>query len=256
MTSSNTWHESVPDSVEFGSGKKRNLEALSQQSRFRTSGLALMTDLGEYGFGYKNSWMGVPIIRLPEDLVLQQEVVWNEKPDLIIEIGVARGGGLIFNASLQEMCGITPNVLGVDNKFFDHTLDAIAENRFSQNINLVEGDSNNLEVVSKVEIFTSESSKTLLILDSDHSSKHVLGELRNYIPILPINSVIMVCDTLIDEYPEGTYANRTWSDGKGPLDAIAIFRKENNSVEPFMEIESRALILSEIRDGLLRKVSK
>ena len=256
MTSNNTWHESVPDSMEFESDKKRNLEALSKESRFRTSGLDLMTELGEYGFGYKNSWMGVPIIRLPEDLIFQQEVVWNEKPDLIIEIGVARGGGLIFNASLQEMCGITPNVLGVDNKFFDHTLIAVANNRFNRNINLIEGDSNSQEVVSKVKSFTSESSKALLILDSDHSSKHVLEELRNYIPILPINSAIMVCDTLIDEYPEGTYANRTWSDGKGPLDAIANFRKENNSVQPFMEIESKSLILSEIRNGLLRKISK
>jgi cephalosporin hydroxylase len=256
MTSNNTWHESVPGSVEFESDKKRNLEALSKESRFRATGLELMTQLSEYGFGYKNSWMGVPIIRLPEDLILQQEVVWNEKPDLIIEIGVARGGGLIFNASLQEMCGITPNVLGVDNKFFDHTLAAIASNRFYQNINLIEGDSNSLEVVSRVQSVASECSKALLILDSDHSSKHVLEELRNYIPILPVNSVIMVCDTLIDEYPKGTYANRTWSDGKGPLDAIAIFRKENNSVLPFMEIESKALILSEIRDGLLRKISK
>jgi hypothetical protein len=65
----------------------------------------------------------------------------------------------------------------------------------------------------------------------------------------------MVCDTLIDEYPEGTYENRTWSDGKGPLDAIKIFSTESKTVEPFMEMESRALVLSEIRDGLLRKVS-
>jgi cephalosporin hydroxylase len=256
MTSENTWHESVPGSVEFETDKEKKLLALSKESRFRTSGLGLMTELGEFGFGYKNSWMGVPIIRLPEDLILQQEVVWNEKPDLIIEIGVARGGGLIFNASLQEMCGVTPNVLGVDNKFFEHTLAAIANNRFSQAINLIEGDSISPEVVSKVQSFISEKSKTLLILDSDHSSKHVLEELRNYIPILPVNSIIMVCDTLIDEYPEGTYANRTWSDGKGPLDAIAIFRKDNNSVQPFMEVETRALILSEIRDGLLRKISK
>jgi cephalosporin hydroxylase len=255
MTSNNTWHESVPGSEEFESEKKRNLETLSKESRFRKLGLDLMSELGEYGFGYKNSWMGVPIIRLPEDLILQQEVVWNEKPDLIIEIGVARGGGLIFNASLQEMCGITPNVIGVDNKFFDHTLIAVANNRYKQSIKLIEGDSNSQEAVSKVQRLASESTKALLILDSDHSSKHVLEELRNYVPILPVNSVIMVCDTLIDEYPGGTYANRSWSDGKGPLDAITNFKKENNSIQAFMQIESRSLILSEIRDGLLRKIS-
>ena len=65
----------------------------------------------------------------------------------------------------------------------------------------------------------------------------------------------MVCDTLIDEYPEGTYPDRTWSDGKGPLEAIKVFSGENHTVEPFMRNETRALVLSEIRDGLLRKVA-
>jgi cephalosporin hydroxylase len=255
MTQGNYWHESVPGASEFEEIKKKNLDLMAKELNYRASGLKLLRDVGEYGFGYKNTWMGIPIIRLPEDLILQQEIVWSEKPDLIIEIGIARGGGLVYNASLQETCGILPNVIGIDNKIFDHTYASIASNRFSQSIRLIEGDSISAQVTSNIRNIVSTSKKTLLILDSDHSSKHVLNELRSYVPLLPILSIIMVCDTLIDEYPEGTYPNRTWSDGKGPLDAILKFRTENQSVQPFMEIESRALVLSEIRDGLLRKVS-
>jgi cephalosporin hydroxylase len=255
MITGNSWHDSVPDASEFEKEKKQNLEVMAKDSIHRISGLNLLKDVSEYGFGHKNTWMGIPIIRLPEDLVLQQEIVWSEKPDLIIEIGVARGGGLVYNASLQETCGIQPNVVGVDNKIYEHTHAAIANNRFSESIRLIEGDSVSAEVTSKIKSIVATSAKTLLILDSDHSSKHVLNELRSYVPLLPKLSVIMVCDTLIDEYPEGTYPDRTWSNGKGPLDAINIFRTESKSVEPFMKNETRALILSEIRDGLLRKVS-
>jgi cephalosporin hydroxylase len=255
MTTRNSWHESVPDGSEFDLEKRTNLEIMAKDLKHRETGLNLLSDVSEYGFGHKNTWMGVPIIRLPEDLILQQEIIWSEKPDLIIEIGIARGGGLVYNASLQEICGVEPNVVGVDNKIFKHTHTAIANNRFNPCIKLVEGDSISREVTSTIQKIVSSSKKTLLILDSDHSSDHVLNELRCYVPLLPIYSIIMVCDTLIDEYPEGTYVNRTWSDGKGPLDAIMRFRAESNTVEPFMENESRALILSEIRDGLLKKVS-
>jgi cephalosporin hydroxylase len=251
----NSWHDSVPNGQEFELEKRANLEKMAKNSDFRTSGLSLLKEVSDLGFGHKNTWMGTPIIRLPEDLMLQQEIVWREKPDLIIEIGVARGGGLLFNACLQEMSGINPNVIGVDNKIYEHTHAAIEANRLNQSIELIEGDSVSSEVLSKVRVVAAKSLKTLLILDSDHSAKHVLNELRGYVPLLPLNSIIMVCDTLIDEYPAGTYPDRTWSDGKGPLEAIKVFSAENQTVEPFMRNETRALVLSEIRDGLLRKVA-
>lgn len=251
----NSWHDSVPNAQEFELEKSANLEKMAKNSDFRTSGLGLLKEVSDLGFGHKNTWMGTPIIRLPEDLILQQEIIWREKPDLILEIGVARGGGLLYNACLQEMSGIVPNVVGVDNKIYEHTLAAIKENRFNQSIELIEGDSVSSEVLSKVEAIAAKSLKTLLILDSDHSARHVLNELRGYVPLLPLNSIIMVCDTLIDEYPAGTYPDRTWSDGKGPLEAIKVFSGENHTVEPFMRNETRALVLSEIRDGLLRKVA-
>lgn len=196
----------------------------------------------------------MPIIRLPEDILLQQEIIWKEKPDLVIEVGVARGGGLVLNASLQAMAGIPPRVLGVDNKIFQHTRDSIESNPYSSAITLLEGDSVSQTIVEQVSDFTSGSKKALVVLDSDHSSDHVYKELTSYAPLLSAGSVVIVCDTLIDELPPGTYQNRTWSDGKGPLDAVQKFLNKNDDFEHFMLDETRSLILTEIRDGIIRKI--
>lgn len=254
MASSNSWHSEVPNHEVFASQRVMGTKAMAEHSEFRESGLNLLARTAEFGFGHKNSWMGVPIIRLPEDMLIQQEIIWSEKPDLVIEVGVARGGGLLFNASIQAMTGVTPNVIGVDNKIFPHTKSAIEKGLYADFIQLFEGDSVSDEMIDQVREFTEKSKKSLLVLDSDHSSNHVLSELQRYVPLIPQGSIIIVCDTLIDEYPPGTYLDRSWSDGRGPLDAIKRFLDEHSSVAPFMTEETRALILTEIRDGILKKV--
>lgn len=248
------WHDSVPDGDEFAQQRRHDIAALAKRSASRRAGLEILGKVGDLGFGHKNTWMGVPVIRLPEDILLQQEVIWTEKPDLVIEVGVARGGGLVLNASLQAMSGITPKVLGVDNKIFQHTRDSIESNVYSSAITILEGDSVSSSIVDQVSAFTSSSKKTLLVLDSDHSSDHVYNELMLYSSLLPADSIVIVCDTLIDELPPGTYPNRTWNDGKGPLDAVQRFLANNPDFEPFMSDETRSLILTEIRDGIMRKV--
>jgi cephalosporin hydroxylase len=255
MVENNSWHTEVPNDAAFQEKRQRDVLALAMQSDIRQAGLDLLKHASSFGFGHKNSWMGVPIIRLPEDILLQQEIIWSERPDLIIEVGVARGGGLLLNASLQSMSGVSPNVIGVDNKIFEHTKQAISTSTYSKSITLIEGDSVSEGVIEGVRDFTTKSKKALLVLDSDHSSDHVLEELRRYSPLLPEGSIVIVCDTLIDEYPADTYPDRSWSSGKGPWDAIRRYQEENMSLIPFMNNESRSLILSEIRNGVLIKAT-
>jgi cephalosporin hydroxylase len=188
--------------------------------------------------------------------MLQQELIFLEKPDLIIEIGVARGGGLIFNASMQEICGIKPNVIGIDNKVFPHTVKAVSESKYADSIRIIEGESTSSQILNSVMPLILEASKILLILDSDHSSKHVLAELNLYVPVLPLGSLLIVCDTLIDEQAPGTYPDRTWSNGQGPGHAIKLFMNNSNSLNLYMINETRSLVLSEVRDGFLKKVSE
>lgn len=253
MTSKNSWHNSVPNAEEFDQERASGVRAQAEDTTLRKSGLEILMKASTYGFGYKNKWLGVPIIRLPEDIMVQQEIIWTIKPDLVIEVGVARGGGLILNASLLELAEADVRVVGVDNKIFEHTRVAIANSRFSSGISLIEGDSVSSEVLEQVSRFTRHSKKTLLILDSDHSEDHVFRELSAYAPLLPSGSVIIVCDTLIDELPAKTYRNRSWSNGKGPLAAIKKYLDQNNDLGWYAQDLTRSLILSEIRDGILIK---
>jgi len=254
MNSRNNWHDSVPTGKQFELDRAESFSNLAKSTDFRQKGLQLLNDLNQFGFSHKNSWLGVPIIRLPEDILFQQELIAFEKPDLIIEIGIARGGGLLLNASIQEICGLNPNVIGVDNKVYPHTIKAVFESRYADHIKILEGDSTGMEVLDSLTPTTLSASKILLVLDSDHSSSHVLNELEHYVPILPVGSIIIICDTIIDELPAGTYPNRTWSDGYGPGHGLKLFMEKSNSLIFYKQTEVRSLVLSEIRDGVLKKV--
>jgi cephalosporin hydroxylase len=209
----------------------------------------------KYSLGYHTEWLGIPVIRLAEDLVRQQEIIFRERHDLIIEVGVARGGGLVFSASMQEIASIKPNVIGVDNKIFAHTRSAIADSKYHSAIRLVEADSTSPDAIDLIRksIEVEQAKSCLLILDSDHSTQHVLEELRAYSPLLPEGSTVMVCDTIIDEFPPGTYEDRTWSNGSGPGKAIEVFLEEGGDLVR-VQAGTDDLLLTEMRGGILRKV--
>lgn len=249
----NYWHEDVPNDVQFRREIRADVSRLAKDHETRSEALSLLLRTREYQFSYKNQWLGVPIIRMAEDLAFQQELIFSERPDLVVEIGVARGGGLIFSASMQLLSNLTPNVVGVDNKVFPHTKAALEHSSFQGGIRLIEGDSNEPSTIELVRNYLGNATKALLILDSDHSAAHVYSELVNYVPLLPANSLVMVCDTIIDEFPPGTFEDRSWSDGKGPLEGLTRYRKTNKSLEPAYVDEVRSLLLSEIRDGVFRK---
>lgn len=254
MVESNKWHEAVPNATEFEVARKQNIRALSQGNEIRKTGLSLLVEVSKHGFGHKNKWLGVPIIRLPEDMVFQQELICAERPDLIVEIGIARGGGLVFNASIQSICGIKPNVVGVDNKVFAHTYEAIEKSAFSEFIEIIQGDSVSNETVHEVSLRMAKSERTLLVLDSDHSAEHVLQELEVYSKHLPTGSLVLVCDTLIDELPPSTFRGRSWEHGRGPLTAIRQFLSDRDDFVSDLVAENNSLLLSEIRNGIIRKV--
>jgi cephalosporin hydroxylase len=220
----------------------------------RSEALSLIQSSRQYNYSYHLRWLGVPVIRLAEDLMRQQEIIFDLKPDLIIEIGVARGGGLLFNASMQEILGMEPKVLGVDNRIFPHTLEAIDRSRYAEQISLLEADSDSSSATNFVKDALQGCSAALLILDSDHSSKHVLSELRSYFGLLPIGSVVIVCDTIIDELPPGTFPNRSWENGMGPLHAVEQFLAETPSAAREFSATSD-LLITEIRGGVIKKVS-
>ena len=144
-------------------------------------------------YSYTFSWMGRPVIQLPEDMVRTQELIYELEPDVIVETGVAHGGSLIFYASLCTAMG-KGRIIGVDITIHPHNRKAIAAHRMSPLITLVEGDSVSDEIVSKVQRMIGPDEKVLVILDSCHTRDHVLKELEAYHKLVSPGSYIVATD--------------------------------------------------------------
>lgn len=147
-------------------------------------------------YPYTFSWMGRPIIQLPEDMVRTQEVIYRLKPDLIIEAGVAHGGSLIYYASLCKVLG-KGRVIGVDIEIRSHNRRAIEAHELASYITLIEGDSSSREVVNRVKAHVFEGATILVLLDSNHSKAHVLKELEAYHDLVSPSSYIVATDGLM-----------------------------------------------------------
>ena len=147
-------------------------------------------------YQYTFSWMGRPVIQLPEDMIRIQEVIYNVKPDVIIETGVAHGGSLIFYASLCKAMG-NGRVIGIDIEIRPHNRKAIEAHELSGYITLVEGSSTALETVTKVKSMVSLGEKVLVILDSNHTKQHVADELEAYQELVTPGSYIVATDGIM-----------------------------------------------------------
>ncbi len=145
----------------------------------------------KYGYGF--SWMGRPIIQLPEDIVRMQEVIYAVRPDVIVETGVAHGGSLIFYASLFKAMG-RGRVIGVDIEIRPQNRRAIETHELSSYITLIEGSSVDPAVVEDVRGRIRPDERVMVVLDSDHSKRHVLAELEAYHGLVSDGSYIVATD--------------------------------------------------------------
>lgn len=172
-------------------------------------------------YPYLFSWMGRPIIQLPEDMLAIQELIYQQKPDVIIETGVAHGGSLVFYASLCELVG-RGRVLGIDIEIRPHNRAAIESHEMFRRITLIEGSSTDPSVVAQVGNQIQHRETVLVVLDSNHSKEHVLAELDAYSPLVTSGSYIIATDgvmELVHDVPRGT---PSWTDDN-PKAAAAEF---------------------------------
>jgi cephalosporin hydroxylase len=214
---------------EFESWRKELTEVQANDPEFKSLSAQWLQKSVDLKYTYQFEWLGIPIIQLPADLVTFQEIVWNTKPDLIIECGVARGGSLVFWASIQSLCGITPRVIGVDIDIREHALKAINSSAFAGQIELVESSSTEPETIKKVKELTAGAKKVMVVLDSNHTHDHVLSELMAYSSFVTAGNYFLVLDTVI-EYLR-IDPNRPWGPGESPLSAVHEFLKIDASFE-------------------------
>jgi cephalosporin hydroxylase len=185
----------------------------------------------KYNYSYHFEWLGRPIIQFPQDIVGVQQLLWQVKPDLVIETGIARGGSLIFYASILELiaqCGgaIGSKVLGVDIDIRNHNREAILAHPMSKRIEMIQGSSIDELVVEQVRQKARKAEKVMVCLDSNHTHNHVLRELRNYAPMVSVDSYLVVFDTVVEDLPSNLVKDRAWSAGNNPKTAVFEYIKE------------------------------
>lgn len=241
------------DRLEFEANKREMSLALGQDKQAFQQSLDTLFQLDKYDYAYLWSWMGVPIIQMPADIMATQEVIWNTRPDVIIETGVARGGSMIFMASLLKVIG-KGKIIGVDIDIRAHNRDSIESHELSPLITLIEGGSTSEETLAKVKAEIPAGSSVMVILDSDHSRDHVLAEMRAYAPLVTEGQYIVVADTLLgqsDMSQTPTKRSKIWYPGDEPYAAVQLYLKETDRFETD-EVLNGKLVLSSSPGGYLK----
>lgn len=175
---------------------------------------------------YSFTWMGRPMIQLPEDMLRIQEVIYLVKPDVLIETGIAHGGSLIFYASLFKAMG-KGRVIGVDVEIRPHNRQAIEAHEMHDLITMIEGSSIDSTVVSKVRDHIRHGETGLVILDSNHTRAHVLSELRAYSEFVAVDSCIVACDGIMQDVVGAPRTSPEWTTDN-PQAAVQDFLAERD----------------------------
>lgn len=247
---------------------RQNIKALGQDLDLQALSRIWVREVGPHKWAYNFAWLGRPAIQFPNDAWAMQELIWQIKPDLIIETGIAHGGSLIFYASmlaLLDLCdaiegGVTSfnpavsqrKVLGIDIDIRAHNRAAIEAHPLASRIQMIQGSSIAPEVVEQVRVLASSYQRILVCLDSNHTHEHVLGELEAYAPLVTPGSYCVVFDTLIEDMPPDMFADRPWGVGDNPKTAVWEFLKSHLEFEIDKGIQDK-LLITVAPDGFLRR---
>ena len=204
-------------------------------------------------YSYNFSWMGRPIIQYPQDMVAMQEIIWNVKPDLIIETGIAHGGSLIYYASLLELVG-NGEVLGIDIDIREHNKKEIEKHPMMKRIKMIQGSSIDEDIVRQVGEIANGKKRIIVCLDSNHTHDHVVKELELYSPFVSLNSYIVVFDTIVEDLPEGYFSQkRPWGISNNPKTAVHEFLRKNDQFDIDRSIDKK-LLISVAPEGYLKRI--
>jgi cephalosporin hydroxylase len=199
----------------------RVAHALDSPDAFKAISAAWLRCGWDTKYVYSFTWMGRPIIQLPEDMIRIQEVIWRLRPDVIVETGVAHGGSLVFYASLFAALG-GGHVIGVDIEIRPHNRAAIEAHPMAPYITLVEGNSIDPAIVEIVRTAITPGDTVLVLLDSHHSCAHVAAELDAYAPLVTPGSYIIACDGIMAQVAGAPRSAPDWT-WNNPISAVEAF---------------------------------
>jgi cephalosporin hydroxylase len=254
--------------TEFQKEVENRISAVSSNSELlaSTNSFLLSTIAAQYSYNF--SWLGRPIIQYPQDMVALQEIIWQVKPDLIIETGIAHGGSLIMSASMLAMldyCDAAVNgtlldpksskrrVLGLDIDIRAHNREAIETHPMAHKIDMIQGSSIAPEVIAEVHKRAQGYKRILVCLDSNHTHEHVLAELEAYTSLVTVGSYCCVFDTLIEDMPKELFPDRPWGPGDNPKTAVWEYLKTHPEFEIDKSIQNK-LLITVAPDGYLKRI--
>ena len=246
----------------FKNDCKQNISLQGSDRDFKEASKNWFRQSITHRYSYNFECLGRPIIQYPQDIVLIQEIIYQVKPDLIIETGIAHGGSLILSASqlclLDIMEGVNPKnssraVLGIDIEIRPHNKNSIEKHPLNFKIRMIEGSSISPDIIKSVEDYAQSFKKILLLLDSNHTEDHVLAELNAYSHLVSKDSYCVVYDTCIENLNEGGFPDRPWDVGNNPMTAINKWIPNHPEYKIDYEIDKK-LMISVATSGYLKKI--
>ena len=231
-------------------GASRTVDLYSQDGVELVSALWVKL-AAQFRIMYEPTWLGVPIIQFPTDIVMMQELIWKLRPDVIVECGLAHGGSAILYASVCELLG-TGRVIGIDIEVRQHNRVAIQSHTMSKRIEIVEGSSIDTSTVTAVKTRVGGAKTVLVVLDSNHSYDHVLQELTLYHEMVTPGSYLVAMDGAQGHVWDVPRGKRAWKDDN-PLRAIHEFL----SGHPEFQIDAHftRMHTTSCPDGFLRRLT-
>jgi cephalosporin hydroxylase len=218
------------DRESFEREKRQNAEAQVRDTALQELAHRFIVEADRHSYEYQWSWLGLPMIQLPADILALQEIVWETKPDVIVETGVAWGGSTVFYASLLQLLG-KGMIIGIDLNLMDHVTKSIMSYPFSDRIHLLRGSSVDAGMAAKIKALIAPGQSVMVVLDSHHTHEHVLDELRLYAPLVTKGNFLVVCDTIVETTTLQPHRPRPWGRGNNPHTALEAFLKESDRFE-------------------------
>jgi cephalosporin hydroxylase len=238
---------------EFAELNRQSADAMCSDQDLQKDALDVLVRADRHRWIHQATWFGEPVLNLPQDMFAIQDIIWQTRPEFIIEVGVAWGGGMLFEATLLEILG-GKKVIGVDifippdlrQRLFSHR-------QLSERLVLIEGSSTSLDTLSQVKKWLGGSRKVLVVLDSYHTHEHVLNELRSYAPLIEKGQYLICGDTVVERIPPQLHRTRPWGPGNNPATAVKEFLSETDRFVVDEKIDQR-LLFSCHPGGYLRAV--
>lgn len=238
--------------TQFQQEKAARIQAYREDHGMQSLAANFRNEAIRRDYEYNFTWMGRPIIQFPQDMIAMQELIWQLKPDLIVETGIAHGGSIIFSASMLQLLGADGIVVGIDIDIRAHNRQAIETHPMAPRIRMIEGSSVAPDVVAQVEVFAKGRGTILIALDSNHTHEHVLAELNAYAHLVTPGSYLVVFDTVVEDMPAELSSDRPWGPGDNPKTAVQVFLQDHPEFEIDHDLEAR-LLLTVAPGGYLRR---